>query len=89
MPRRSPHYIVFGAGDRHNKAIVIGKSQLMGGYECNIIWLKDDKKYEAGETVDIEDFSAIESTLYFTRLDSMKAFLNAMNEAIKKWEGET
>lgn len=80
--------IVFGAGDRFNKAVIVGKSPTLGGCECNIVGLKDGDKYNAGETIDVADIECLYETMYFTQIGSMKAFANALNEAIKRWENE-
>lgn len=88
MSRKSALYIVFGAGDIHNKAVIIGPSGRLSGYECNIVSLKDGSNYAAGETIDTADIDGLYTTLYFTKLESLRAFSNALNEVVKRWEDE-
>lgn len=82
------HYVVFGAGDRHDKAVIIGKSPRLGGYEMNIVQLKDGEKYKAGETIDNVDICWLYTTLYFTRFESLKALSDAINKTLKEWEND-
>lgn len=88
MSRKSSHYVVFGVGDTPNKAVIVGKSPRLSGYECNIVGLDNNGKYAIGDTIEAEDVESLWTTLYFTKLESLKAFANVLNEAIRRWEEE-
>lgn len=87
MPRRSPHYIVFGARNMCDKAVVIGPSRTLGGYECSIVSLLPREKYACGDEVEVADINGIFTTLYFTKLECLKSFANSINKAVEMWEG--
>jgi hypothetical protein len=88
MSRKDPFYIVFGADHVSVKGVLIGKSDKMSGYECHLVGMKEGSNYAAGDTIDATDIDRMYATLYFTRLESLRAFANAINETVKRWEEE-
>ena len=87
--RKNSHYVVFGAAGQCDKAVLIGPSKRVSGYECIIVGLKDGEKYKAGDEIEISDIDCIYFTMYFTRLDSLKTFADTINSVVKRWEEES
>lgn len=81
-------WVVFGAGQHANKALVGFKGPLRG-VEVRVCELKDGH-YERGEVPDINDIDGEYVTMYFTKeesVDLMIRFLEGCKEFFKEQEG--
>ena len=84
---RHSHYIVFGAGTKPNKVLVLGKATKgPGKWAISICEARNDGKYTYGDEVKAEDVEGIYTTLYFCKKESVEVMINALRLIEEGWE---
>lgn len=90
------HWIVFGAGDKPNKSLIAYPSKMVGGcYAVKICELSTDCDYDYGfmdkPTTEklLEEISGEYTTLYFTKKESVDAFIKLLEHVKEQMEHES
>lgn len=80
------HYVVFGAGEKPNKGIIMVRVPGMRGFAAIICELKNSG-YDYGEQkFPLSDIEGVYTTLYFTRKESLEAVTKVFQDTFDKWE---
>lgn len=78
------HWVVFGAMEKPNKALIGFKSRRTSGMEVHIVEIDGD--YDFGEDIEFENVTKEYTTLYFAKKKSLQAFIRALEDMLSKWE---
>lgn len=89
----APH-IVFGAGNKADKAIIGFRSKQVDGYEVHIC--QCEKEHEFGDNlpnlpeivIQNEDITGEYFTMYFCKRESLRAMIRVLQEIDDKWVDE-
>ena len=85
--RKDPPYVVIGAHDYADKAVIVNKSRRLSGWEVHICQMNKIMERSATE-IAAGDLSGEYMTLYFCRRDALKEFISALQTALDKWEAQ-
>lgn len=84
----SENYVVFGASDTANKAIIVGRTPNgPGRFAVLIADLRGT--HEFGDTdFSVDDLGAAYTTMYFCKRESLDALIKALESARDMWAAE-
>jgi len=92
MRKKDPHYVIFGAWDKPDKAIIGIRRNDSKGAGVAICRIKDDARYDFHSTdIKQEDITSVCDVLWFCKkesLDSMIDCLIELREDMKRRENE-
>lgn len=84
--RKTTPFVVLGAGENANKAILSFKSKKLSGYELHICELEKEEVERGSDDFDIEDISKDYMTIYLCKKESVQAMIDILQKTLDMWE---
>lgn len=87
MGKKAP-FVVFGAGEKADKAVIAAKSRIGEGFEVHICQTDKEHDFGSKEKEIVRDVSGEYVTFYFTRKESLRAMIDVLRNTLQLWEKE-
>ena len=80
------HYVVFGATEKPDKALIVTKSPETHIRAVTICQLKDGLGKDYGDSVEDGDINGYYTTLMFCKKESLDTFIKSLEVMREKWD---